>query len=640
MKTVTIQSLRLKNFKGITDFTIDPAGQNINIFGENATGKTTLQDGFFYLLFGKDSQDKADFQLKPVDDAGQEIHNLETEVEAVLDVDGKTITLMKRYYEKWTKKHGSARAEFTGNTVDCFIDDVPVKKKDYDTRIGETIDLNAFKLVTNPHEFANLHWTGRRQLLLEACGNVSDQEVITSDEDLSRLADILGDCSITDYKIKVKAQQKKINDELKTIPVRIAENHEAIKDVEPPDQKEKTRLDKAMDKARDELQALKSNEALSGKRRRLNDINSEIIMAQSAADKKVRESKGPIQDEIDKLQAERRENTGKIADLKAQIDQDEKRNKTSIAAKEKLYERWYEEDAKQPKGDDICPTCGQDLPKDQVKETIATFNRLKADRLEKINAEGRVLAKNIEDREKAITAAKLSIDTLEKAVIAIDNDIKAKQAELDSVYVPVNVDDLDKEKDILESEIDALENGSKVQETNAQRHVDETQAALDEWNKTKAAWDAAQKARDRISDLEKKEKDLAAEYGRLEQELFLIEKFIVRKVELLEDQINSRFKIARFKMFKEQVNGGIEECCEILCNGVPFDRGLNNAARINTGLDIINTLSNYFGFSAPVFVDNRESVNELIPINSQLISLHVSKDKKLTVKANEEVKAA
>jgi len=204
----------------------------------------------------------------------------------------------------------------------------------------------------------------------------------------------------------------------------------------------------------------------------------------------------------------------------------------------------------------------------------------------------------------------------------------------------VDIDDLDRQKDVLEQEIDALLNGSVVQEENTQREIFESQEKFDELNQLEASWKAAESCRIRISELEAQEKELAAEFERLEAEIFLIEKFIIKKVEMLEGQINSRFKLARFKLFETQINEGIKECCDVLYNGVPYNHGLNSGARINVGLDIIQTLSEYYGFQAPVFVDNRESINNLFPISSQVISLVVSNDKALSILKTETQKAS
>ena len=84
--------LTLRNFKGIREFTLEARGRDIDVFGDNATGKTTLADAFMWLLFDKDSQNRKDFQIKTVDKHGNEIHGLDHEVEAVLEVNGQEIT--------------------------------------------------------------------------------------------------------------------------------------------------------------------------------------------------------------------------------------------------------------------------------------------------------------------------------------------------------------------------------------------------------------------------------------------------------------------------------------------------------------------------------------------------------------------
>jgi hypothetical protein len=136
----------------------------------------------------------------------------------------------------------------------------------------------------------------------------------------------------------------------------------------------------------------------------------------------------------------------------------------------------------------------------------------------------------------------------------------------------------------------------------------------------------------RIEELKAQEKKLAAEYERLEGELYLTEEFIRQKVSLLEEKINSKFEMARFKLFNVLVNGAVEECCETTYQGVPFS-SLNNGARINVGLDIIRTLARHYNFYPPIFIDNREAVTSLIDMgDQQVISLIVSeKDKELRV---------
>ena len=139
------------------------------------------------------------------------------------------------------------------------------------------------------------------------------------------------------------------------------------------------------------------------------------------------------------------------------------------------------------------------------------------------------------------------------------------------------------------------------------------------------------KTKVRIDELLCEEKRLAEQIAQLEGQEYLCEEYIKTKVKLLEAQINSKFKFVKFKMFNTLGNGAVEECCEALINGVPFSNS-NTSSQLNAGLDIINTLSEYYKISTPIFIDNRESVNEIIECNSQIINLIVSKDTKLVIK--------
>ncbi|HHW94431.1 MAG TPA: AAA family ATPase, partial [Mogibacterium sp.] len=208
-----IKSLILRNFKGIRNFELNTDGKDVSIMGDNASGKTSLFDSFTWLLFGKDSLNRADFEIKTLKPDGKPEHGLEHSVEAILQLeDGSQIALKKVFREKWTKKKGSATATFTGHTTDYFIDGVPVQKKEYDARIAEIADENIFRLLTDPRYFNEImHWTDRRKLLLEVCGDVSDQEVVSSNNGLSRLAEILGKRTIEQHRKVILARRAEIN---------------------------------------------------------------------------------------------------------------------------------------------------------------------------------------------------------------------------------------------------------------------------------------------------------------------------------------------------------------------------------------------------------------------------------------------
>ncbi|MNC37535.1 hypothetical protein D3C75_861030 [compost metagenome] len=166
----------------------------------------------------------------------------------------------------------------------------------------------------------------------------------------------------------------------------------------------------------------------------------------------------------------------------------------------------------------------------------------------------------------------------------------------------------------------------------ARSEIRQQRAEIEEMERDLAKFDGVRRSQLRVTELENQERELAAEYERLQHELFLCEEFTKTKVSMLDAKINSKFKLARFRLFEDQINGGIKEVCDTLYKGVPYDGGLNNAARINVGLDIINTLGEHYGFSAPIFVDNAEAVTKLISTDAQVIRLVVSEaDKKLRI---------
>ena len=152
------------------------------------------------------------------------------------------------------QKRGSATAEFTGHTTDHFVDGVPVQKKEYDARIAEIADENIFRLLTDPRHFNEvLHWQRRRDMLLQVCGDVSDEEVIENKKELAKLADILGNRTIEQHRKVIQARRAEINKELEKIPVRIDEVKKGLPNID--DITNEKELPKDIAKLREELKA-------------------------------------------------------------------------------------------------------------------------------------------------------------------------------------------------------------------------------------------------------------------------------------------------------------------------------------------------------------------------------------------------
>jgi DNA repair exonuclease SbcCD ATPase subunit len=652
-----LQSLTLHNFKGIRDFSLDLQGRDVSIYGDNGTGKTTIFDAFTWLLFDKDSKDQATFDIKTLDADNKPLPGLDHEVEAVLDLGGRQITLKKSYKEVYTKKRGSAEATFTGHTTDYFVDGVPVKKKEYDETIAEIADESIFKLLTNPRFFNDqLHWQKRRALLLEVCGDVSDSDVIASDKALAALPDILGARSMDKHRDMVRAQMTAINKELQQIPVRIDEATRALPDLAGLDravlEKELKELQEQKQAKEQEKIRLESGGEIAEKRKALAELDAELL--EWKAGMRVDIDAGIASEQTMVRQCQR-----EIDGLQAEIERLEREigsKQSIIADREKSMaearENWKEVNAREFTFEqtDTCPTCGQALPKEQIEaarqKALADFNTKKAGDLESITAEGKAMGAEIKGLQVEI--AELERDAADfRAELEPAKKSKA-EAESRLAKLEQQAADLERHPDYLEklagreallAAITALQQDSSEELQKVISEIIEIAARIKGTEAELAKFTARKDGEARIAELQEQERKLAAEYEALEQQIYLCEEFTRAKVRLLDEKINSRFELARFKLFNVLVNGSLEECCETLYDGVPWSTGMNNGRQINVGIDIINTLSKHYSFTAPIFADNAESVTEIIPTPAQLIRLVVSKpDKKLRIEYEEETK--
>jgi len=646
--------LSLNNFKGISFFTLDAQGQDVNAYGDNATGKTTLFDAFTWLMFDKDSTNRKDFEIKTLDSAGQAIHGLNHEVEAVLDIDGQPVTLRKVFSEKWTKKRGSAQPVFTGHTTDYYINGVPVKKTEYEARIASICDENIFKLLTSPTYFnEQLHWQKRREILLEVCGDISDEEVIASDEALAKLPQILSGRKLDEHRKIIVARRAEINKELERIPVRISEvefNLPNISGIIPdklPEDIAKLRTERQGKLA--ELAQLEDGGDVAEKKRRLQEIEAQLLQVKNQYQNAHHEAVRNVRAKLLKAESE-------ASSLQVQVHflAGELRNKDEAPAKlethlQKLRENWYAVNSAKFEfvQDTVCPTCGQPLPEEKLNEArekaLADFNRNKAAKLEEINEAGKATKAEYERLkaeshavEQQINEANEQLKRFEQEINRLRDEVARVETEADSYESDLRYQQMLAEKRTLEEEIAGLRAASTENTIHIKQEIARLDQAIAALEETQAKLKQHEQGLKRIEELKQLERQLAAEYERLEQELYLTEEFIRRKVSLLEDRINNRFGMARFKLFDVQVNGGISECCETMYNGVPYS-SLNNGAKINVGLDIIRTLAEHYNFRPPIFIDNREAITKLLDMgDQQVISLIVSEpDKELRVEIEE-----
>lgn len=630
-----LTKLELLNFKGLKSFTINLNG-DVVIRGDNATGKTTVFDSVCWLLFGKDSLNRADFEIKTLD-GGEPIHKVNHEVIGTFTLDeGGTVELKRVYREKYSSPRGG-EVTMTGHTTDYFVDGVPKKEKEYKEMVSSLVDESIFKLITNPLYFNETYsWQNRRKLLLEMCGDISDEDVIASHDELRRLAELLEGRTVDDHRKVVAAKKTAINKELDMIPVRIDEamrnkpeitsdKEKLIRDIET--------LSAGIDEVEKQKAIIQNGFSSTEKESKIRDINRQLEGQSSKVLSDYHKQKQRLRDEYEASLTKLKMvevDRDRCADRRDELNKEIERESKRIATLQSEFDTFNAQQFNK----ESCPTCGQALPADKQSVLETEFNTNKSKKLEEWKGliESAVKLKANYEEQQEIMVSKVDSLTTEASQYNDAYNVKFKEYE---AYSEPNLEDdpvyADLKAQLFLLEIDDEPGADTEELTKLDEELSSMKskkAGLEtELNKFKLIDDINH----RIFELENQQQKLVAEKNALDEASFLMDEFIKAKVNMLEDVINSRFKLARFKMFNVIINGNIEECCETTYKGVPY-RSMNNAARINVGLDIINALTSYFKVNAPVFIDNAEAVTDFIPVNSQTIKLIVDESKpQLTV---------
>lgn len=639
-----IVNLQLKNFKGIKDLEINFNTKNTNIYGANATGKTTIFDAFKWLLFNKDSSDKETFNIKTLDKNNTPIHHLEHEVSATMTIDGKETKLRKVLKEKWVKKRGELEEQYTGDITDYYIDDVPTKKTDYDAKIDEIIHTDIFKILVDPNYFNKLDKPQKRNMLVELMDNsITDEEILNENEQFKELKDNLEDRSIEDYKKIVDERIKKLTKDKQDIPARIDEVNRTLTTNENVDY---DKLEKDKQELNEQLQDIE-NTMIDVKKS--TQKNMELVDKLTSEKKQFEEYKLNAETEAkreitsNKIELENSKTTieNKIKNGKMQIELLEKSIADDNSRKEELYKKWDEVIHRSFEIDSdklICPTCKREYETSRKEEIENELKNNFYENQEKekasINDEGQALKKKIEENTKSLNDTKVLVESCEQQLQDVNSKLdliiqKENEFNFDVTSLPEYAEREKKIND-LEEQVNNL-TYNNLSTYQSQKLV--IQSQINDIEKQLNIKEQQQQARDRIAELEKEEESISQMIQQYEKQQYLIEEFTKTKISKLENSINDKFKLAKFRLFDIQKNGAMRECCDALVNGVPYD-DVNNAHRVLAGLDIINTFSKFYNVITPIFIDNRESINSInniLEMNPQVISLIVTLDKDLRI---------
>ncbi len=647
-KRIVITRMDFLNFKGIRDLTVDFDSDLTSISADNGLGKTSIFDGFTWVLFGKDSKDRKSFGIKTYDETGKTIPKIPHEVTVTLLVNGEEVTLCRRYNEKWTKKRGSAEEVFDGHEEERLYNGVPCSVKEYNDKIAAICSEDVFKFITNPLHFTKQKADVQRQMLIQMAGGVSDTEIAQGNPDFENLLAKLTGKNLEEYKREIQAKKRRIKNELDMIPSRIDERKRDMpssEDWDAIEQEIASKSERLKDIEQQLLDASKAAQEANNRRAELIRKQGDIYAEKSELKFKIKEEKLA---DYRKQQSARNELIAKIngeeraiASLRTEIKGYDIQLAALTETRNRLLEEWKSINAEQltfNEDEFICPTCKRRFEVDEIEnrqqELSETFSRNKAQRLEYNKKQGLEVKAKREAIEKAKIQAEVNISSKQAWI----DEQKSSPLYLNELVEPETESAIAADKRYIdlcnqETELKNRIENETFTETDTSELMEgkgTIQASIDELKKMLSKKDIIERNNQRIAELETMMRKQSQEVAELEGIEFTIASFSKARIEAVERKINGMFQIVKFKMFDTQINGGEVETCEATVNGVPFS-DLNDAGRINAGLDIINAICGANGVYAPIFVDNAESVNELLPTQSQKIRLVVSTDKELVI---------
>ena len=658
---IELVKMHIENFKGIKELDIS-FGKNTKIYGQNATGKTSIVDAYNWCLFDKNSIGEAKFQIRPLDANNNQINHVEIKVYVTLRIDGREITFKKVQKQNWVKKRGSLSETLQGNVNSFEIDEVPKKEKDYKEYIKNIINEDLFKLITNPQAFVGKKWQEQREELMKLAPDIDNEDVIaTNPKLLSKLSLALSLHNPEDLQAKAKKALSEYKKQQAEIPARIDEVRKSMTDIDVAE------LELQRNGLKEQIAEIeKSEEDMTAQYEKyqkdtddLMDLKFKLSDMERKANEDNNTSKRKYEEQIADFDADISSSNRRIDALKQNIIDAGGTISAYEKKREELLADWKEENAKTyvdnlvfDENSAICPMCGQSYPEDKIEQIKDDFEQKKADvkakwekdhkdTLDRIVADGNRYKDLIENLKSKIDDAEAQLSAEQNKLQRMELEKEGLTDLLEALPDKVDISDSEAYKELasqIAEKEKILNTANSGAEMRQQLRIKKNGLKEELFEVEKQITSADNSAKEeRIEELQQEMNDIADKVNEQEKMIYLLEEFTKAKMTMISKSVNEKFKIVNWKLFDKQVNGAIVECCECTVNGVPFS-ALNTGHRIVAGLDIISTLSEMYGVIAPIFIDNAEAINEFnIPkIEAQTILLSVSHDKQIEVRVENE----
>lgn len=653
MKTIKLIRMELRNFKGVAQAEYD-FGDRADISGGNGSGKSTIFEAYLWCLFDKNPAGNTP-KVQPYDTANEIKHQLTTSVRLYIELDGNPLIAERTLKEEWVKPRGTTELVCKGTKSEYAVNEVPMSKAQYNAKLADILPLDKWFILSSIGIIPAMEQKTCRAAL-QAIAPAIDERALA--KPYPAVAEALSEGrSIDELQAITKKSRTASKQELDGIPAAI-------------DAQDRLRVEDDFNKAEAELQVVESDlEALKAEmgslqtagidedaqrraeeqRRALATLNGRIAEWEFTAEDTYNTQRRQLNNHQSQLQAEAESIAQRIEMHKRRAEsylryiEGEKKNIVG------LREEWMQKNAEvyqEPAIESVCPTCGQPLPEAQVNEAIAkaqrVWNERKVAALQAIQERAEISKRNIEGfaEQNEQDAAQDKADAARLQVLR--EQVAAYEAKMSYLRKPEQVLQAAEEYQAACQQRDELLsalNAPKTSQSDSRqeriadikRQIAERMGKRDELMVRIAGRETNKRIDQERARLEERQRNLAdtiAQAEGVEQQILAYRK---AKIMAVENGISSLFTMVRWKMYEPNVtNDGEKEICQAIINGIPYDQQ-NRATQVNAAIDIVNGFAKAYEVSLPLFIDNAESVTDIIPTNGQCITMTVVKNKQLEI---------
>lgn len=645
MRQIILKTMEINNFKGVKSQKLDFCPYT-EIYGDNGTGKSTINEAYMWCIFGKNSQGNV-VSITPKDEHNRIIAKVESSVRVIINVDGIDYSIERKQKQKWsTNKNGEDI--FGGYNTERYINDIPCGVSEFNNKLSEICKLEDWFMLSSIYAFMGLKQDERRRILINLAGEIDEAELLKNYPELEEIV-ANSHLPINDIQVQKRISLKKIETDLSEIPARIDECYKLIKehdfDLIEQNIKEIENNIVVLKKEIDKIQSSGIEVKIEILGTALMSIDKQLQEIQESLEKERKNKEFEVMSKIRKCESD--------LSIAQSVVKSKEQTLTSIsnfrtrkeAKLQELREAWKSENSKEFSA--ICPTCHR--PFDNTTEDYHSleneFYRNKEKELNYIKDEANSIKSEIDkligdanNTEIEINSSKEKIETLVENIKILNNELQSIPSIEHALIAHAERQKLLKQREELVEETKAIKNSPASVEVHKQ--IEEFEKSLNSQVELLKTYQEQllqrtinSNTKRRIKELEETSKSLSQDKADCKFILFQIDMYKKDKINIVNNKVSELFEIVKWKMYEPNVsNDGEKEICQAIIDGIPFEEQ-NTAKKVNASIDIINGLSKALQLNLPMFIDNKESVTTLISSNSQIIALEVKKgQKQITIK--------